>query len=149
MERRPAIQRLGRAFRRHERTLVVVSLACLVLLGGLVSVGVKVNRVRTAVLDRVEKVVTYWDDRWTRRVEQGERLVRSGRYAEAAAYLTTLDRDFPARHVKHKRDIERERVLRGLARSYAEMGRKVWHLTPTDALSNLILAILRITTCSP
>jgi tetratricopeptide (TPR) repeat protein len=39
-------------------------------------------------------------------------------------YLLALDHDFPARQVRHKRDMERERLLRALGHTYSELGKK-------------------------
>jgi tetratricopeptide (TPR) repeat protein len=124
MPRSPASDRLGRFLRERERSLVAVSIVSLLLLGTIAAIGVKKRGIRLAVLDRVERIVDYWDDRWTRRLEYGERLVNAKDYPQAVEYLVALDRDFPAQYVKHKRDTERERLLRALGHSYAEMGKK-------------------------
>jgi tetratricopeptide (TPR) repeat protein len=124
MDRRPASRDFTRFVRVHERTLVAVSLLGLALLGGIVAIGVLVNGIREPALDRVERIINYWDDRWTRRLEYGERLVNAKEYSQAVEYLAALDRDFPARSVRHKRDMERERLLRALGRSYSELGKK-------------------------
>lgn len=124
MPRTPASNRLGRFLRERERSLVAVSLVSLLLLGTMAAIGLKTRSIRVTVLDRVERIVDYWDDRWTRRLEYGERLVNAKDYPQAVEYLVALDRDFPAQYVKHKRDTERERLLRALGHSYAEMGKK-------------------------
>ena len=124
MSSSPVSNRLGRFFRERERSLVAVSLVSMLLLGGVAAITVKMRGIRVAVLDRVERIVDYWDDRWTRRLEYGERLVNAKDYPQAVEYLVALDRDFPAQYVKHKRDTERERLLRALGHSYAEMGKK-------------------------
>jgi tetratricopeptide (TPR) repeat protein len=124
MDRRPVSSDFTRFVRVHERELVAVSLLGLALLGGIVTVGILVNRIREPALDRVEQIINYWDDRWTRRLEHGERLVKDKEYAQAVEYLAALDRDFPARSVRHKRDMERERLLRALGTSYSELGKK-------------------------
>lgn len=111
-------------FRLHERALARAFLASCVLIALLVSVGLFVAAIRIPVLDRVERVLGYWDDRWTRRLEYGEQLVKAKKYAEAAEYLATVDQEFPARNRRHKRDGERERLLRALGLSYAELGKK-------------------------
>ena len=108
----------------HERKIVALSIVGLFLLGGISSAGILLGRIRVPVLNSVQEFVNYWDDRWSRRVEYGERLVNSKQYADAVDYLATLDRIFPAQNVRHRRDIERERILRGLGRSYSEMGKK-------------------------
>jgi tetratricopeptide (TPR) repeat protein len=113
-----------RFVRTHERTLVAVSLICLVLLGGAAGIAAVVDSIRLPLLERVEKIFNYWDDRWTRRLEHGEGLVNAKAYPQAVEYLVALDRDFPAQNVMHKRDMERERLLRALGRSYSEMGKK-------------------------
>ena len=125
MRARPATpNRLQRFVWLHERTLVAVSLIGLLLLGGVTSVGVFASRIRQPVLYRVERIVGYWDDRWTRRVEYAERLVEAKEYAQAVEFLVALDRDFPARVIEHKRGRERQRILRALGLSYSEMGKK-------------------------
>ena len=124
MPRSPASHRFGRFFREHERSLVAVSIVSLLLLGAMAAIGVKMRGIRVSVLYRAERIVDYWDDRWTRRLEYGEGLVNAKDYPQAVEYLVALDRDFPAQYVKHKRDTERERLLRALGHSYAEMGKK-------------------------
>jgi tetratricopeptide (TPR) repeat protein len=79
---------------------------------------------RSRILGSIQRGVQSWDDRWTRRLEMGEDLVRTGRYAEAATYLERLDQEFPAKDVRHRRDKERERLLVALGRSYTELDRK-------------------------
>jgi len=124
MRAQPAPNRLQRFVWGHERTFVVVALIGLLLLGAITSIGVLDSRIRQAALYRVERLVGYWDDRWTRRVEYGERLVEAKEYAQAAEFLAALDRDFPARVIEHKRGRERQRVLRALGHSYSELGKK-------------------------
>lgn len=122
--RSPASNHFARFFREHERSLVAISLVSLSLLGALAATGVMLDRIRVPVLDRVEKILSYWDDRWSRRLAYGERLVNAKDYSQAVEYLEALDREFPAQYVKHKRDLERERLLRALGHSYSEMGKK-------------------------
>lgn len=124
MDRRPATYSFRRLFWRHERTLVAVTVGGLLLFGGVFSVSILVNRIRVPMLDGVEQLLENWDNRWTRRVEYGERLVNTKQYGPAVEYLLALDRDFPARNVRHGRDGERERILRALGRSYDELGKK-------------------------
>jgi tetratricopeptide (TPR) repeat protein len=124
MRRRPGIRDFRRFVRVHERTLVAGSLIGLALFGGFLSIGVMVDKIRIPVFYRVEGIVGYWDDRWTRRVEYGERLVTAKEYAQAVEFLVALDRDFPARVIEHKRGLERQRILRALGLSYSEMGKK-------------------------
>jgi hypothetical protein len=101
-----------------------VSLAGLVLFGGLMSFVVLVGSVRMPTLEAVEQIINYWDDRWSRRVEYAESLVNAKDYSHALEYLVALDRDFPAQHVRHKRDRERERLLRALGHTYSELDKK-------------------------
>ncbi|MGH7770294.1 MAG: tetratricopeptide repeat protein [Candidatus Binatia bacterium] len=124
MQRRLASSGFTRFVRAHERMLVAVVLVGLALFAGIASIGVLVDSIRVPVLDRVEQIINYWDDRWTRRLEHGERLVNARDYPRAVAYLAALDREFPAQSVRHKRDMERERLLHALARSYSELGKK-------------------------
>ena len=111
----PASNHFARFVREHERSLVAICLVSLLLLGALAAAGVILDRIRVPVLSRVEKILNYWDDRWSRRLEYGERLVNAKDYPQAVEYLEALDREFPAQNVKHKRDQERERLLRALA----------------------------------
>ena len=106
--------------RRHERIFTLGYLALVVLLLAAFSLG----PVRGRILGTVQGTIRSWDDRWTRRVESAEQLVREGRYLEAANYLERLDREFPALDVRHRRDKERERLLVALGRSYTELDRK-------------------------
>jgi tetratricopeptide (TPR) repeat protein len=124
MNRRPATCGFSRFFRVHERKLVAMALIGLALFGGIASIGVLASKIRIPALDAVERIINYWDDRWSRRVEYGERLVGAKEYPQAVEYLVTLDRAFPAQNVRHKRDVERERLLRALGRSYSELGKK-------------------------
>lgn len=124
MRTSPTNSHFGRFVRDHERSLVIVSVIGLLVFGAVVAVSVVVARIRMPVLAGVEQIVDYWDNRWTRRLESGERLVNAKQYSEAVEYLAALDSEFPARNVKHKRDMERERLLRALGRSYSEMGKK-------------------------
>lgn len=80
--------------------------------------------IRDRLLDRAQVSAAGWDARWTERVERGEGLLAEGRYEDAADYLERLDGVFPARHVKHRRDTERERVLRALGEANLALGRK-------------------------
>lgn len=124
MNRRPASNSFSRFIRIHERKLVAISIIGLVLFGGIAGTGILVSSIRMPVLDAAEQIIGYWDDRWSRRVEYGESLVNAKQYAEAVEYLAALDRDFPAQNVRHKRDMERERLLRALGHTYSELGKK-------------------------
>jgi tetratricopeptide (TPR) repeat protein len=114
------LRRGSAAVRRNER------LAAWLLVGAIAMVcfGLLAPPIRGRLLDRAQMAVARWDERWTQRVERGEALVAERRYAEAVTYLEALDRVFPARHVKHRRDIERERLLRALGTANLELGRK-------------------------
>jgi tetratricopeptide (TPR) repeat protein len=117
---RAQLRRAREAVRRNERLtawvlLGAIGLACLALLA---------PPIRDRVLILAQANVARWDARWTERVERGEALVADGRHEEAAAYLEQLDGVFPARHVKHGRDVERERVLRALGEANLAIGRK-------------------------
>ena len=106
--------------RRHERALALAWL----LIVGVVGLAVVVDPVRVRILNAAQRGVQHWDDRWTERLQEGERLVAEGRFAEAAAYLERLDRMHPARNVRHGRDKERELVLRLLGQSYEALDRR-------------------------
>lgn len=107
-------------FRRHEPVFALGYLAFVVLL----LAAFTIPPVRGRVLGVMQSTVRSWDDRWTQRVELGEAMVRDGRYFEAAPYLEQVDREFPAKDVRHRRDKERERLLVALGRSYTELDRK-------------------------
>ena len=125
MQPRIAMQRLRHAYRQHERTLVAIYLSGALMLAGLVGIGSLLEQSgKIRFLRFLTDLVDYWDDRWLRRAAYGEMLAKTGRYADAATYLAALDRRFPAQHVKHKWDKEREQLLQTLGRSYAELGRK-------------------------
>jgi tetratricopeptide (TPR) repeat protein len=115
-----AVRRVRQLLRRRERLAVVLYLTATAGVFGLFLVP----QLRVPLLDRAERGLFYWEERWTRRVEHGESLLREGRSAEAIGYLERLNRIFPARHVKNRRDLERERLLRALAGAYAAGGRK-------------------------
>lgn len=108
------------AFRRHERKLAALWLAATLLL----ILVVVVKPVRMRVLARIQVAVDWWDGRWERELENGQRLVDAGRFAEAAPFLARLDAVFPARHSRYGRDKEREVLLALLARSYEALGHK-------------------------
>lgn len=105
---------------RHRRTL----LGAYVSLLGLLLLGLAVAPTRERLLTGIEAAVDAWESRWSPRVEHGEELVATGRYEEAVDYLERLDRQFPARDVRHARDRERERILRALGRAYAALDRQ-------------------------
>lgn len=139
-------RRLRNAILRHNRGLTRL------YMGGLVTLLLVLGAppARGAVLGAMQRVVDAWDDRWTRRVEQGELLLAAGLPERAAAYLEVLDAEFPARHVKHRRDKERVRVLRALAASYSTLGekretletlRRLVAFDPNDYLSHYGLAM--------
>lgn len=107
-------------FARWDRALALGWLTFSLLVFG----AFALHPVRRPILDGVQRGLDYWDDRWSRRVAHGEELERAGRSDAALAYLEALDAAFPARHVKQRRDMERERVLRALARIYESQGRK-------------------------
>jgi tetratricopeptide (TPR) repeat protein len=120
MRSRPERPRWRQLVRPHERLLTRLYLGAAILFVA----AFTLPPLRTHALWLVQRVVTAWDNRWSRRLELAEALVRAGRYREAEPYLERLDRDFPARDVRHARDKERERLLVALGRSYAELGRK-------------------------
>lgn len=114
-----------RLVRRRERLVTTLYLLGFgAILGALV-----IGPVRNQVFAGVEHVIHLWDARWIQRLEHGERLLQNGEYEAAATYLSALDRDFPARHVKHAKDKERERLLMGLGEAYLALDRKRFTLT--------------------
>jgi tetratricopeptide (TPR) repeat protein len=120
MKRQPDRPHWRELIRRHERLLTRLYLGAAILFVA----AFTLPPLRTHSLWLVQRAITAWDNRWSRRVELGETLVRAGRYRDAEPYLERLDRDFPARDVRHARDKERERLLVALGRSYAELGHK-------------------------
>ncbi|HEV8150797.1 MAG TPA: tetratricopeptide repeat protein [Gemmatimonadales bacterium] len=120
MKRQPDRPHWRELIRRHERLLTRLYLGAAILFVA----AFTLPPLRTHSLWLVQRAITAWDNRWSRRVELGEALVRAGRYRDAESYLERLDRDFPARDVRHARDKERERLLVALGRSYAELGHK-------------------------
>ena len=114
------LRRIRESLRRNEQRVAWLLAAAI----GLACIGFVTPPVRDRFLARAQASIGEWDTRWTERVERGEGLVADGRYEEAAAYLERLDAAFPARHVKHGRDVERERVLRALGQANLALGRK-------------------------
>lgn len=104
---------------RHERRLLVAWVLLLAL--GLVLLAVPPLRDR--VFWRGERLLRGREAAWVRAVDQGERLLAEGRLDEAEAHLLDVDRRFPARTARGRRDTERERLLHTLARTYEAQGR--------------------------
>jgi tetratricopeptide (TPR) repeat protein len=107
------------AYQRSERKLIVGYLAVLSVLV-LVLAAAPARRV---VLHAAEDAAARWDDRWSRQLAEAEALIAAGALDSAAIYLEHLDQQFPARHVKHARDAERQRLLRALGATYTALGR--------------------------
>ena len=105
------------AFRRRERTWIVAWLVgWSVLLGVLLVWGV--------ALGGLDRAVTAWTSGDAGAIERAEALAAAGRHAEAAELFERLDREHPARGVKHGLDQERERILSGLGAAHLALGRK-------------------------
>jgi len=100
----------------------------------LVALALAITPVRARVLTGLQAAVDHWDERWTRRLEQGEVLVARGDFAGAVDYLERLDAAFPARDVRHARDRQRERLLLLLGRSYEALDRKSRAMATYDRL---------------
>ncbi|MGH7476602.1 MAG: tetratricopeptide repeat protein [Longimicrobiales bacterium] len=113
-------QRVRAFYLAHERAILGAYLAGVLLLGVLMVLP----QLRNPMLETVARVLAVRDARWSAQVASGERLLQAGLYEEAASYLSELDRRFPARVVKHRRDTERERLLRSLGDAYAALDRK-------------------------
>lgn len=107
-------------FRRHEHTLAI---AWLLLVAGLIAM-LTLPASRDRLLGQVQRGLDAGQSRWVERVAEGERLVRAGRYQDAQRFLTVLDRDFPAKDVRHGLDSERERLLLALAEAYVRQDKK-------------------------
>lgn len=104
---------------RYERRFLVAWVLLLSL--GLVLLAVPPLRDR--VFWRVEALLRGREAAWARAVDQGEHLLEEGRLDEAEAHLVGLDRRFPARTARGRRDTDRERLLRTLALTYEAQGR--------------------------
>jgi hypothetical protein len=107
------------AVRDRERLLVRLYLG----LVALVVVVLAVAPVRARLLDGLQRGVDAWDERWLDRLTYGERLVADSQYTQAAAYLSALDRKFPAQYSRHRWDKERERLLVALGTSYVKLNK--------------------------
>ncbi len=118
-------------FRRHERTLAWSWVA---LVAGFLALLV-LPPTRHWILGRVEAGVRASEARWTTRLEEGERLLAAGQYGLAAERLEALDREFPARDVRHGRDKERERLLLALTAAYTRLEQKGRALRAAQALA--------------
>ncbi len=104
---------------RHERRFLTAWVALLAL--GLALLVLPPLRDR--VFWRVERLLRDRETGWVRAVDRGELLLAEGRLDEAEAHLLDLDRRFPARTARGRRDTERERLLHTLARTYEAQGR--------------------------
>jgi tetratricopeptide (TPR) repeat protein len=116
--------------RRHERSIALAYLAMVAL----AAVLLFFPPTRHQLLGALQGVSDRWDARWERRLAEGERLVRAGRFEEAATYLENLDRAFPAPSAEHARDQEREHTLRLLAEAYEGLGRNTRTMATYDRL---------------
>ena len=112
--------RLRRALRRRERVIVMLLLASTLGMGSVLAL----EPLRAPALNLVERALMLRETRWTEQLERAERWIEQGRFGDAADLLERLDSVFPARHIKHARGHERERVIAALGRAYAELGRK-------------------------
>lgn len=72
----------------------------------------------------VESGLLGFDNRWSRRLERGEALLAAGQYEGAVDYLQQLEHAFPAQSIKHKRDMQRERLLVALSDALLATGRQ-------------------------
>lgn len=116
--------------RRHERRLAV---AWLLMTAGVVAV-LAFGPTRARALGTLQAASDRWDRRWDLRRAYGSRLLASGRLEEAAAFLERLARDYPAPSAEHGRDVEREQVLRMLARAEEGLGRNARTMAAYDRL---------------
>lgn len=118
-------------FRRHERAVAWTWVA---LVAGFLALLV-LPPTRQWLLGRVETGVRASEARWTSRLEEGERLLAAGAYTLAEQRLETLNREFPARDVRHGRDKEKERLLLALTATYTRLERKGRALRAAQALA--------------
>ncbi len=101
-------------YRRNERRIAALWIGGVLVLFA----GMAVEPVRSRALSVLQRLASFYDARWDRRLDDGRRLVEAKRFDDAATYLERLDRDFPARTSRQARDKEREYLLRLLAQSY-------------------------------
>src|SRR5689334_21105967 len=101
-------------FRRNERRIAAGWLAATLV----VVAAVVIAPVRIRLLCAMCVAADRWEGRWERQLAEGVRLVTGKRYSAAAAPLSHLDAEYPARNVRYGRDKEREYLLRLLATSY-------------------------------
>lgn len=104
---------------RHERRFLTAWVALLALGFALLVLP----PLRDRVFWRVERLLRDREAAWVHAVDTGERLLAEGRLDEAEAFLLDLDRRFPARTARGRRDTDRERLLHALARTYEAQGR--------------------------
>lgn len=117
-------------FRRRERALAALWLA-----GSFLLVAVLAwPPARVRLLGGLEAAVDRWNARWPARLARGEALLAGGRVAEAEAFLARLDREFPARSVRHGLDRDRERLLLALGRAEEAAGRRARALATYERL---------------
>ena len=110
--------RVRDVYQRNERKLVVAYIALL----GLGAVLLAAAPARRPLLRGTERFAASWDDRWSRKLAEADSLIAAGRLDSAAIYLERLDLEFPARHIKHARDAERQHLLRALGQTYLQLG---------------------------
>ncbi len=130
MNRAPESSPVWTLYYRNERRIIAAWVAVLAL--GLITLVFP--PVRDRVFWRVERLLRDREVTWVGDVDRGERLLADGRIEEAEAYLLDLDRRFPARTARGRRDQERERLLRALARTYEAQGRSNRALLTYQAL---------------
>jgi len=104
-------------FARNERRLIAAWL-------GLGTCALLAFAVLGIALQGAESLVDRLDERWSGRLAHASELVAQGRFEEAEAWLSELDREHPARHVLYARDREREQILSLLGSVRVELGKK-------------------------
>jgi len=105
-----------RLSRRDERLWIGAWLAFCALAVGALVWGV--------LLGRADALVESADDHWIERLDACEALVDAGDFERAAGALDRLEKQFPAKFIRHKFDRERERLYELLGRANAALGRK-------------------------
>ena len=102
---------------RHERALIVAWLGACAALAAVMGVW-------GLALNGAEKAVDAWDERWVKELDRAQAVLEAGNSAAALALLERLDKDCPAKFVKHRQDRERERLLGLLGTALQQEGKK-------------------------
>lgn len=78
----------------------------------------------TIALGKTDPLIRDLEDHWIDRLEVGEALLEDGQEERAATYLKALEKQFPAKFIRHKFHRSRERLYAALGSAQAQLGRK-------------------------